>query len=169
MKLEEYGVHGKFSKEPHLIQIFIINWKAMLIRGLLWWLSSKASTCQWRRHGFNPWIRKIPWRRKWQPTPVLLPGKSHGWRSLVGYSPWGRKESDMTERLHFCISSRIHLLQSLLITHSSASTLIRSDQISHSVVSDYLWPHESQHARPPCPSLTPGVHWDSRPSSQRCH
>ena len=41
------------------------------------------------------------WRRKWQPTPVFLPGKSHGWKSMVGYSPWGRKESDMTERLHF--------------------------------------------------------------------
>ena len=40
------------------------------------------------------------WRRKWQSTPVLLPGKSHGQRSLVGYSPWGPKESDMTERLH---------------------------------------------------------------------
>ena len=38
-------------------------------------------------------VGKIPWRGKWQPTPVLLPGKSHGWRSLVGYSPWGRKES----------------------------------------------------------------------------
>ena len=44
-----------------------------------------------RRHGV--------WRRKWQPTPVSLPGESHGWRSLVGYSPWGRKESDTTERL----------------------------------------------------------------------
>ena len=41
------------------------------------------------------------WRRKWQPTPVLLPGKFHGQRSLVGYSPWGHKELDMTERLHF--------------------------------------------------------------------
>ena len=41
------------------------------------------------------------WRRKWQPTPVFLPGKSHGWRSLVGYSPWGHKELDMTEQLHF--------------------------------------------------------------------
>ena len=40
------------------------------------------------------------WRRKWQPTPVLLPRKSHGCKSLVGYSPWGRKESDTTERLH---------------------------------------------------------------------
>ena len=42
----------------------------------------------------------FPWRRKWQPTPVFLPGKSHGWRSLVGYSSWGRKESDTTEQLH---------------------------------------------------------------------
>ena len=48
-----------------------------------------------------PWVRKIPWRRKWQPTLVFLPGKSHGWRSLVAYSPWGRKESDMTEKFHF--------------------------------------------------------------------
>ena len=49
------------------------------------------------------------------------------------------------------------------------NSLIRSDQISRSVVSDSLWPHESQHVRPPCPSPTPGVHWDSRPSSQWCH
>ena len=44
------------------------------------------------------------WRRRWHPTPVLLPGKSHGWRSLVGCSPWGREESDTTERLHFHFS-----------------------------------------------------------------
>ena len=44
------------------------------------------------------------WRRQWHPTPVLLPGKSHGWRSLVGCSPWGRWESDTTERLHFHFS-----------------------------------------------------------------
>ena len=53
------------------------------------------------RPGFNPWVGKIPWRRKWQPTLVFLPGKSHGWRSLVGYRTWGCKESDTTERLHF--------------------------------------------------------------------
>ena len=52
-----------------------------------------------KRCGFNPWIRKIPWRRKWQHIPVFLPGESHGQRSLVGCSPWGRKESDTTERL----------------------------------------------------------------------
>ena len=68
---------------------------------LPWWLSGKESTCQCRRCGFNPWVGKIPWRRQWQPTPVFLPGKSHGQRSLVGYSPQGHKESDTTERLHF--------------------------------------------------------------------
>ena len=46
---------------------------------------------------FDPQVRKIPWRRAWQPTPVFLPGESHGQRSLVGYSPWGRKQSDTTE------------------------------------------------------------------------
>ena len=46
---------------------------------------------------FDPWIGKIPWRRKWQPTPVFWPGESHGQRSLMGYSPWGCKELDMTE------------------------------------------------------------------------
>ena len=50
------------------------------------------------RDRFYPWVRNIPWKRKWQPTPVFLPGKSHGWRSLAGYSPWGLKELDMTER-----------------------------------------------------------------------
>ena len=61
----------------------------------------KASACNAGELGSIPGIRKIPWRRKWQPTPVLLPGESHGGRRLVGYSPWGRKESDTTERLHF--------------------------------------------------------------------
>ena len=50
--------------------------------------------------GFDPWIRKSPWRRKLKHTPVFLPGKSNGQRSLAGYSPWGWKELDMTERLN---------------------------------------------------------------------
>ena len=78
--------------------------KSIIFPGLPWWLSGKESTCQFRRCGFDPWVGKIPWRRKWQPTPVFLPGKSHGQRSLVGYSPWGREESDTTERLHFHFS-----------------------------------------------------------------
>ena len=56
----------------------------------------KEYACQCRRHGFSPWVRKIPWRRKWQPTPVFLPGEFHGQKSLAGYSPWGHIESDTT-------------------------------------------------------------------------
>ena len=51
--------------------------------------------------GSIPGSGRFPWRRKWQLTPVFLPGESHGWRNLMGYSPRGRKESDTTERLHF--------------------------------------------------------------------
>ena len=56
----------------------------------------KKIRLQYRRPGFSPWGGKIPWRMAWQPTPVFLPGKSHGQRSLAGYSPWGCRESDIT-------------------------------------------------------------------------
>ena len=59
----------------------------------------KSSTCNAGDLSSIP--GKIPWRRKWQPTPVLLPGESHGWRSLASYSPRGHKELDTTEQLHF--------------------------------------------------------------------
>ena len=67
--------------------------------GLPWWLGSKESACNAVDMGLIPWVAEIPWRRKWQPTPVFLPGESHGLRGLDGYSPWGRKESDMIEQL----------------------------------------------------------------------
>ena len=51
------------------------------------------------RRGFDPWVEKIPWRKAWQPTPVFLPGESHGQRSLAGYDPWGHTESDTTEAI----------------------------------------------------------------------
>ena len=77
--------------------------KCLYIFGLHWWCRGQSIClqCGRLRYRFDPWVGKIPWRRKWQPTPVLLPGKFHGRRSLVGYSPWGHKESDTTERLHF--------------------------------------------------------------------
>ena len=64
--------------------------------------SGEEPTCQCgrrRRRGLNPWVRKIPWRRKWQPTPVFLTGISHGQRSLVSYRSWDRKKSDVTQWL----------------------------------------------------------------------
>ena len=72
------------------------------------WLSGKESACKSRRrrqHGLDPWVRKIPWRRTWQPTPVFLPGESHGQRSLVGYIQFtglqrvGTRQSDF--HIHF--------------------------------------------------------------------
>ena len=77
--------------------------------GFPWWLSGKESAFQCRRRkrlGFHPWSGKIPWRRKWQPTPEFLPGESHGQRSLAGYHPQGCKESAMTEQLRH-ISKRL--------------------------------------------------------------
>ena len=74
------------------------------------WLSDKESTHQCRRlrrRGFDLWVRKIPWRRKWHPTLVFLPGESHGQRSLVGYSPWSRKQSVITE--HACTDEMFSL------------------------------------------------------------
>ena len=68
---------------------------------LPWWLGRYSVCLQYRRPGFDSWVGKVPWRRKWQSTSALSPGKSHGRRSLIGYSPWGSKESDTTERLHF--------------------------------------------------------------------
>ena len=71
-------------------------------RNFLGFPGGKKSACQCRkckRCRFNPQDGKMPWKRKWQPTPVFLPGKSHGHRSLAGYSPWGRKKSDRTEQL----------------------------------------------------------------------
>ena len=67
--------------------------------------SGKESNSQCRRRWFDPWVGKIPWRRKWQPIPVFLPGEFHGQKSPVGYSPKGSKESDATEHMqHFYFS-----------------------------------------------------------------
>ena len=73
-------------------------------------LAGKALTCRTNRMVKNlpampetwvqSWVGEMPWRRKWQPTPGFLPGELHGLRSLVGYSPWGHKQSDMTEQLY---------------------------------------------------------------------
>ena len=83
------------------------NWEKLMSHyinlGLSRWFSGKESTSQYRscrRYRFDPCAGKIPWRRKWQPTSIFLPGEFHGQRSLVGYSPWGHKDSDMPEWLN---------------------------------------------------------------------
>ena len=107
-----------------------------------------------RRHSFHLWIRKIPWRRAGQPTPVFLPEESHGQRSLAGCSPRGHKESDTAERLRMCAPSLMFNFVFLLLKTPS---IFR--QFSCSAMSDSLPPYGLRHARPPCPSPTPGVPW----------
>ena len=97
------GADGKFNFN---VYIQMVNLILTFSHGA----SGKEPTCQCRRCGFDSWARKTPWRRAWQPTPVFLPGESHGQRSLAGYSPWGCKESDRTE-----VTSRIHSESSQVI------------------------------------------------------
>ena len=73
---------------------------ANMLIWLPWWLSGKKSACQRRRGGFGPWVRKMPWKRKWLSTLVFLCGQSHGQRSLAVYSPWGHKGFDTTKHTH---------------------------------------------------------------------
>ena len=71
-----------------------------IVQGFPGGASGKEPTChcrRCRRFGFDPWVEKIPWSQKWQPTPVFLPGEFYRQKSLLGYSPWGHKELDITE------------------------------------------------------------------------
>ena len=83
---------GKPKKPQH-----IVNDRETKKNTLVLMLQSNLQGCWKGWLGFNSWVRKIPWKRKWQPTPVFLLGESHGQRSLVGYGPWGCKKSDTTE------------------------------------------------------------------------
>ena len=80
--------------------------------------------------GFNLWVGKIPWRRKWKPTPVFLPGKFNGWRSLLGYNPWGCKELDTTERLHFTTFSNKNYVNVVSLSLSQNILLYRFNVFS---------------------------------------
>ena len=92
--------------------LFLLIYKAHLIKLFLWGLKTflkikghaytHTYTTQTSKKFYN--LSFTNWRRQWHPTPVLLPGNSHGWRSLVGCSPWGLEELDTTERLHFHFS-----------------------------------------------------------------
>ena len=108
----------------------------------------KNSACwcrRHRRHGFDPWVGKIPCRSKWQPTAVFLPEKSHGQRRLTGYSPWGSKESDTTEQLS------MHAIGKYLVIWN-----VWKWSVSHSGMSDSLRLHGLLPSRLLCPWDSPG-------------
>ena len=92
----------KLSEYPDTCLIILKNRNKQLEDALLDGLASAYNAGDLGSiPGSDPWVGKIPWRRKWQPAPVFLPGKSHGLRILVSYSPWAHKESDRIEWLHF--------------------------------------------------------------------
>ena len=92
LKINEHQIYERKMCEYKWGPFFMVS-----VMQTSWWLRWQSVCLQCERPGFKPWVGKISWRRKSQPTPVFLRGKSHGLRSLVGYSPRGRKESDMTE------------------------------------------------------------------------
>ena len=83
------AIHGVAKSRTQMSDWTELNW--ILISWASQWLSAEESACQCRRRGFDLWVGKIPWRKKWQPTPIFLPEKFHGGRSLVDYNPWDCK------------------------------------------------------------------------------
>ena len=108
-------------------------------------VAQRLSVCrQCGRPEFDPWVGKFPWKRKWQPTPVFLPGESQGWSSLVGCSSWGRKELGHDWATSLTHSVR-HLVRVKCYSAWKHHWQVRS--VSGSVVSDSLQPHGLQTAR----------------------
>ena len=111
---------------------------------------SKESTCnagdclQSRRPRFNPCVRKIPWRRKWQPTPVFLPGESHGERSLAGYSPGVTKNRSQLHHYHHQHHNSVLKLMLMLFSHQvvsdSATPWTAAQQSSLSLIISWSLP-----------------------------
>ena len=101
---------------------------------------SKSICLQWGRPGFDPWVGKIPWRRQWHPTTVLLPGKSHGQRSLAGCSPWGHRESDTPECLDFT-SVLMHATLCLLLWLTLHIILLHSQHSCNKSAKSYHYLH----------------------------
>ena len=113
--LRTRGSHQKVSSRGHDNTCTSVLYKRS--SGIAWGNWVEGTTGIQKIKGNMGVLERERWRRQWQPTPVLLPGKSHGWRSLVGYSLWGRKELDMTEQLHFHFS--ISCIAKEMETHSS--------------------------------------------------
>ena len=118
----------------------------------------KVSACN---AGDPPWVRKTLWRKKWQPSPVFLPGEFHGLGILVGYSPWGCKESDTTERLRFtytCIISQLLFLFRLLCNIEQSSLCYPIDPCQLSILYIAVCTSQSQLLNYPSSTLPSRSH-----------
>ena len=130
--LEFSRYDSKSSRQSEIIQDYF--YLVQQNQGFPGGSEGKESTCQFRRRkrcSFNPWVGKIPWRRAWQPTPVFLPGKSHGQRSLAGYSPWSHSVWHNWEHTHIaeprvwkCSCHCPMVVQALVAAVCSASPVV---------------------------------------------
>ena len=119
-----------------------------------------------RRCRFDPWAGKISWTRKWLPTPVIMPGKSHGQRSLVGYGPWGLKESDLTEQLNKkknMLMITAEVTKHLLCARREATGFANLNHSSNSWTSKETAAFHRLHSRVDMPLMKPQIR------SQRAH
>ena len=129
-----------------------------LIYGLPRWLSGRQSACQCRRCRFKPWVGKISWKRKWQPTPVFLSGKCHRQSSLEDYSPCGHKELDITQPLNnkensvfflfhlecSCVSNLSRQLSEVLFFNTQLRCLLQEEFFDSSSIRKYTDPQITQ-------------------------
>ena len=103
---------AKGDKELEVVHKFVFTLNAVCFRFYFSLVAQKVKNLPAiQETGFDPWLRKIPQRKKWQLTPIFLPGEVHGQRSLVGFSPWGRKELDTTEQLAHIYHSQIFYIE----------------------------------------------------------
>ena len=128
-----------WSDTVGLCSLFILNIAVCACPGLPTWLSGKVPACQWRRHrrcGFDSWVGKSHWRRKWHPTPVFLPGQSHARKNLAEYNPWGHKELNMAEWL----STHVYMsISNSLTIHSPHSALLETISLFSKSVRVFLF------------------------------
>ena len=152
------------SLQPHGLQAcqaslsFTISWSLLKLMSSSQWFHSTISSSLTH---FSPWLQSFPASGSFPMSRLFISGsQSIGASALATVLPM-----NVQGGFHLGLTGLITLLSKRLSRVFFSTT----DQISHSGMSDSLRPHESQHARPPCPSPTPGVHWDSCPSSQWCH
>ena len=106
VNFDQMNISQSKTMRPSISCIFCSKWASQVMQVLK---NLPANTRDINRYGFDSWVGKSPWRRAWQPTPVILPRESHRQMSLAGYSPWGHKESDTTEA-----TSHTHMPNTLL-------------------------------------------------------
>ena len=137
------GKPGHFTYTGNVIRLSDMGllWTALIMLGVqVFWgfPGAKEPAYKFRRHMFDPWVRKIPLSRAWRPTPVFLPGESHGPRSLVGYSPYGHRDSDTTEvtqhAAHICFLPQTPNLYLLTLLQCSSEV---NERLSCGVFPDH--------------------------------